>query len=114
MTRARTPGSLSTRTDDGVCCDAASCRAHTSTMPSSDTGLAGAVVGAEQHLVVRRAGRDHREAVLGLVDQHVDDDRLLDVDHLLDHLVELGRLVQRSPTAPKASASFTKSGSDSM
>ena len=31
------------------------------------------------------ARRDHREAVLGLVDRHVDDHALLDLDHLLDH-----------------------------
>src|ERR671927_220657 len=47
------------------------------------------VLGAEQHLVVRRARGDHREAVLELVDAAIDDHRLVNGEHLLDHVVDL-------------------------
>ena len=38
---------------------------------------------------MRRAGGDHWEAVLRLVDKNVGDDRPVDLDHLTDHVVEL-------------------------
>ena len=48
-------------------------RVSTSTMPSSETGLCRLLsVGAEQHLVMRRARGDHREAVLRLVDRDIE------------------------------------------
>src|SRR6185312_3174070 len=47
------------------------------------------VLGAEQHLVMRGARWDHREAVLRLVDRDIDDDRLVHRQHLLDDAVDI-------------------------
>src|SRR5215469_18086278 len=91
MTRASTPGSLSTRT-------AMACRSKSATLVNSDENhallgdrLLGFVLGAEQHLVVGRTGRDHWETVLGLIDRDIEDHCTVDRQHLLDSSVELCR-----------------------
>src|ERR1044071_10227385 len=99
MTRASTPGSLSTST-------AIVWRAVWSlTGSASDQNhpllghrLLRLVLGAEQHLVVRRARRDHREAVLGLVDHDVEDHGPRRLDHLADRVVDL--VPPLAPAAP--------------
>src|SRR3569623_3744762 len=48
---------------------------------------------AEQHLVVGAARRDHREAVFRRVDHAVAQHRPVDIDHLLDRMVEIARLL---------------------
>src|SRR6516162_2908537 len=91
MTRASTPGSLSTRT-------AMACRSKSATLVYSDENhallgnrLLDFVFGAEQHLVVGSTGRDHRETVLGLIDRDIEDHRTVDREHLLNNSVELRR-----------------------
>src|SRR5262245_5685365 len=48
---------------------------------------------AEQHLVVRLARRDHREAIGERGDAAVEDHRALGVDHLADGVVEVGGML---------------------
>src|SRR6266446_6441921 len=94
ITRARTPGSLSTRT-------AMVCRSIVSLLAkrrASDEHhalfrdrLFRLVGGAEQHLVMGGARGDHREAVLRLVDDDVEDHRLGRIDHLGDRVIDLVR-----------------------
>src|SRR3954454_23468105 len=88
MTRASTPGSLSTST-------AIVCRSTASTARASHQHHAffrdrplGLVLGAEQHLVVGGAGGDHREAVLGLIDNHVEHDGARRLNHPVYRIVE--------------------------
>src|SRR6266567_2694407 len=78
MTRASTPGSLSTRTAM-VCCSMAAVMIVAVVRPSHQhhalfrDGAAGLVGRAEQHLVVGRAGWDHGETILELVDADIGD-----------------------------------------
>src|SRR5215813_13886488 len=100
MTRASTPGSLSTRTDK-VCCSIGSAFAMTrleegeSSRLHHDLAFLGDGVlridagVPEQHLVVRAARRNHREAVFVRVDHAVEDHRARRIDHLTDGVVEL-------------------------
>src|SRR3954454_1703821 len=88
MTRASTPGSLSTST-------AIVWRSVTSTLRASDQHHAffrdrplGFVLGAEQHLVMGGAGRDHREAVLDLIDDDIEHHCARRVDHPAYRAVE--------------------------
>src|SRR5690242_10390701 len=88
MTRASTPGSLPTST-------AIVCRSVGSTARALDQNHAffrdrpfGLVLGAEQHLVMGGAGRDHRKAVLGLIDDDIEHDRARRVDHPVYRVVE--------------------------
>src|SRR6267378_728133 len=97
MTRARTPGSLSTRT-------AMACRSRSATPDVSNQNhallrdrLPGLVFGAEEHLVVRRTGRDHREAVLRLIDYDVENHGTVDRQHLADRRVEVSRALDPQP-----------------
>src|SRR5436190_22658373 len=113
MTRASTPGSLSTRTAT-VCCSIVAvtnfgarfnCRGRALPGPGGaeprpyeyigntaatshqhhalfrDGTTARLVGGAEQHLVMRGPRRDHREAVLELVDADIGDHRLVGGKH---------------------------------
>src|SRR5690242_12641269 len=54
-----------------------------------DAGDAAFLLRPQDHLVMRRAGRDHREAVFLLVHRDVGDDGLVDRDHLPDHAIEV-------------------------
>ena len=71
-----------------------------------DPGGVVLVLGAEDHLVVRRAARDHREAVLLRIHRDVGDHRAVARQHLADHVVQLidavgaqALGVERSPPA---------------
>ena len=44
----------------------------------------------QNHLIMRLARGNHRQAVLRLVDQTIEHDRIRTVDHLQDRLIELG------------------------
>src|SRR5258708_10904448 len=96
MTRASTPGSLSTST-------AMACRSISVTRASDEhhaffrDGLRGLVLRPEQHLVMGRARRDHRKAILGRVDRDVADECAIGVQHLTDRIVELRRLLDPPP-----------------
>src|SRR5262245_32944191 len=46
----------------------------------------------QQHIIVRFARRNHREAIGMLVDAAIEDDWLFHSDHLFDGVVELGGL----------------------
>src|SRR3954454_13214127 len=88
MTRASTPGSLSTST-------AIVWRSVTSTLRASDQHHAffrdrpfGLVLGAEQHLVMGGAGRDHREAVFDLIDDDIENHGARRADHPAYGIVE--------------------------
>src|SRR6185312_16594362 len=48
---------------------------------------------AQDHLVMRRAGRDHREDVLRRIDAAVEQHRAFGVDHLHDLAVQFRRLL---------------------
>src|SRR3954465_10558446 len=81
MTRASTPGSLSTST-------AIVCRSTASTARALDQHhaffrdrLCSLVLGTEQHLVMGGAGGDHREAVLDLIDDDIKHDSARRIDH---------------------------------
>src|SRR6266436_2194833 len=113
MTRARTPGSLSTRT-------AMACRSRSATPGISNEHhallryrLPGLVLGAEEHLVVRRAGRDHREAVLRLIDYDVENHGTVDRQHLADRRVEISRALDPQPDRTKRLRQFDEVGKGS-
>ena len=85
---------------------------QTSIFPSSL--IFAAVIGRQDHLVMRRARRDHRIAILVRVDAAVEQHRLLDRRSSPGSWRPARRACSaRRPTQPKASASFTKSGSAS-
>src|SRR5712691_6338525 len=95
------PGSLSTRT-------AMACRSSSATSGVSNQNhallrdlLLGLVLGAEQHLVVRRTGRDHREAVFRLIDHNIENHGAVDRQHLADRLIELIRALDPQPDRTK-------------
>src|SRR5205085_6445776 len=96
MTRARTPGSLSTST-------AIVCRSISVTRASDEhhaffgDRFLGLVLGPEQHLVMCRTRRDHRKAILGRVDRDVEDERAVGVQHLADRVVELRWILDPPP-----------------
>src|SRR4029077_5712667 len=101
MTRARTPGSLSTRT-------AIACRSRSATPGVSNENhallrdlLLGLVLGAEQHLVVSGTGRDHRETVLRLIDHDIENHGTNDRQHLADRRIELIRALDPQPDRAK-------------
>src|SRR5690606_1231277 len=56
-------------------------------------------LGAHQHLVVRLARGDHREAVLMPLDQAVEDHRAVIADHLEDRIVQILRILALDPLA---------------
>src|SRR5437660_11658304 len=92
MTRASTPGSLSTST-------AIVCRSIPVTYASDKhhaflgDRFFGLVLGPEQHLVMGCARGDHRKAILGRVDRDVENECALGVQHLADRIVELRRIL---------------------
>src|SRR5260370_41335179 len=107
MTRASTPGSLSTRTaivwrsvasvisGPRAFRPPAARTAELQSRPSHehhallrDRALR-LVLGAEQHLVMGCARGDHREAVLGLIDGDVEDHLARRLDHLADRAIDL-------------------------
>jgi hypothetical protein len=53
--------------------------------------LLGLVLGAEQHLVVGRARRDHRVTILCLIDHDIEDHGAIDRQHLADRRIDFGR-----------------------
>src|SRR4051812_14751950 len=115
MTRANTPDSLSTRTEivamrmvlSGMLGTLAAQRKRrgwpafadndgSGTQASdqhkslvSDAGGFVFVFGTEDHLVMRRAGRNHREAVLLRIHRDVGNHRAIGRQHLEDHVVHL-------------------------
>src|SRR5437763_2017764 len=94
MTRAKTPGSLSTRTATvwrSIVSLSGKCRASHENHALFGYRLLRLVGRAEQHLVMRRARGDHREAVLRLIDNDIEDDRARLCDHLQDCVVEFFR-----------------------
>src|ERR1051326_5341279 len=100
MTRANTPGSLSTRTATvwrSIVSLSGNGRASHQDHALFGYRLFRLVGRAEQHLVMRRARRDHREAVLRLVDDDIEDDRARFLDHLQDRAVALVRPLDASP-----------------
>src|SRR6516165_11200794 len=97
MTRASTPGSLSTRT-------AIACRSSSATPGGSNENhallrdrLLGLVLGPEQHLVVGGTGGDHREAILGRVDRDVENYGAVNREHLADRRVDFSRALHPQP-----------------
>ena len=58
-------------------------------------------VGAEDHLVMRSTRRDHREAVLVLVDHDLAHHRTGMADHLADAVVELAEILDPHPARVK-------------
>src|SRR5260370_31959169 len=94
MTRASTPGSLSTRTERvwrsvaGFFISMAS-HHHLAFLGGSVLEALRGV--AEQHLVMRAAGRDHRKAIFGRIDHAVEDHRAIDREHFSDPGIELVR-----------------------
>src|SRR5271168_1474326 len=96
MTRASTPGSLSTST-------AIVCRSISVTYASDEhhaflgDRFFGLILGSEQHLVMGRTGGDHRKAILGWVDRDVEDECAVGVEHLADRIVELRRILDPPP-----------------
>src|SRR5712671_2122309 len=102
MTRASTPGSLSTSTAL-VCRSMSSATSRASNENHAlfrDRALR-LVLGAEQHLVVGGARGDHREAVLGLIDRDIEDDGARRLDHLADRVVKVGRILDAQPERAK-------------
>src|SRR5438105_14118623 len=94
MTRAKTPGSLSTRTATvwrSIVSLSGTCRASHENHALFGYRLFRFVGRAEQHLVMRRTRGDHREAVLRLIDDDVEDDGARFRDHLQDCVVEVVR-----------------------
>src|SRR5215472_15899095 len=94
MTRASTPGSLSTST--AIVWRSIVSLSGNGRASDEDHALFGyrlfRLVGrAEQHLVMRRARRDHREAVLRLVDHDIEDDSARLLEHLLDRVIQFVR-----------------------
>src|ERR1700736_1767565 len=101
MTRARTRGSLSTRT-------AMACRSRSATPGVSNENhallryrLLGLVFGAKEHLVVSRTGRDHREAVLRLIDHDIEYHGTIDRQHFPDRRIEISRALDPQPDRAK-------------
>src|SRR5262249_5544106 len=95
MTRASTPGSLSTRTDSvwrSVAGFFISMASHHHFALFGDRVLEINRGVAEQHLVMRPAGRDHREAVLRGIDHAIEDHRAIGLEHRADRIIELGGL----------------------
>src|ERR1051325_4521118 len=100
MTRANTPGSLSTRTATvwrSIVSLSGNGRASHDNHALFGYRLLCLVGRAEQHLVMRRTRRDHREAVLRLVDDDIEDDRARLFDHLQDRVIELVRPLDAPP-----------------
>ena len=101
ITRARTPGSLSTRTD--IMCRSITLVSFMMRSLRQPVGpgrsdqhhsflghrLFRLVFRAEQHIIMRRARRDHREAVLFLGDTDISNHRPGRIQHLGDHIVKL-------------------------
>src|SRR6516165_1760254 len=101
MTRASTPGSLSTRT-------AIACRSSSATPGVSNENhallrdrLLGLVLGPEKHLVVGGTRGDHREAILRRVDRDVEDNGAINRQHLADRRVDLVRPLDPHPDRTK-------------
>src|SRR6266403_5643195 len=96
MTRASTPGSLSTST-------AIVCRSISVTYASDEhhaflgDRFFGLVLGPEQHLVMGCTRRDHRKAILGRIDRDVEDECAVGFQHLADCIVELRRILDTPP-----------------
>src|SRR5947207_5738641 len=94
MTRPNTPGSLPTRTATvwrSIVSLSGNGRASHENHALFGYRLFRLVGRAEQHLVMRRARGDHRETVLRLVDDNVEDDRARLLDHLQDRVIEFVR-----------------------
>src|SRR5262249_18841684 len=87
MTRASTPGSLSTRTAMAYRTRSASPGVSNENHALLRDRLLGLVLGAEQHLVVGGTGGDHREAILRRIDCDVEDHRAVGRQHLADRRV---------------------------
>jgi hypothetical protein len=64
----------------------------------------------QEHVLHGLAGRDHRQDVLGVGDDDVEDERAVAVQHLLDGLAQLALLDHAATRTPKPSAILTKSG----
>src|ERR1043166_10293502 len=100
MTRANTPGSLSTRTATvwrSIVSLSGNGRASHQNHALFGYRLFRLVGRAEQHLVMRGARGDHREAVLRLVDDDVEDNRAWFLDHLQDWVIGLFRPADPRP-----------------
>src|SRR5258708_31051078 len=100
MTRASTPGSLSTVTTmvwDSMCVSFWIMFIPTSPWLNHHFaffGNLGLFFGIRKdHLVMRRAGRDHGIAILVRVDADIEEHRPVHREHLLDLAVELVRLL---------------------
>src|SRR5947208_15668464 len=96
MTRAKTPGSLSTRTATvwrSIVSLSGKCRASHENHALFGYRLLRLVGRPEQHPVMRRARGGHREAVLRLVADDVEDDG----GRLLGHLRDRGIALVRPP-----------------
>src|SRR5262245_26791897 len=91
ITRASTPGSLSTSTDNvrGSMVSVLSIGSHHHLAFFGDGVLRVDAGIAEQHLVMRTSRRDHREAVLRRIDDAIENHRLGRVDHLADGVIEV-------------------------
>src|ERR671913_2016139 len=109
MTRASTPGSLSTSTESVwlstvsflAMNDLVMKMSRRTREPAATTGsdqhlaflghrVLDALTGIPQdHLIVGTAGRDHGEAVFRRIDHAVEDHRLVDIDHFPDRIVEV-------------------------
>src|SRR5260370_7621980 len=92
MTRASTPGWLSTRTESvwrSVAGFFINMTSHHHLAFLGDCGLEVLRGVAEQHFIMRPAGRDHREAVLGRIDHAVADHRAIDREHFSYRCIHL-------------------------
>src|SRR5690348_2966359 len=109
MTRASTPGSLSTNT-------AIVCRSISATGTSDEhhaffrDRLFGLVFGPEQHFIVGGTRRDHREAIFRRVDGDVEDERAVGLQHLTDRIVELARVLDPAADSPECLRQFDEVG----
>src|SRR5262245_788214 len=90
------PGSLSTST-------ATVCRSTSATRPSDKhhsllgDRFLGFVLGTQQHFVVSRARRDHRETILLWVYRNIENHGAVDRQHLDHCAVDLGRVLDTPP-----------------
>src|SRR3954447_6811644 len=105
-TRESTPNLFSTSTLRMWCCatlmvDSAASSRSSAFSPSPSVTPSGTVVrGVEDHVVVRRSGRDHRVHLLPVVGAEVDHHRtVVDVVRLLDRGLHLLRRVDAHPDA---------------
>src|ERR1700689_4648820 len=116
MTRASTPGSLSTSTAM-VCFSTVSlmvtaCPGRSDEHHALFGNRAGSLLvrGPQQHLIMRRARGDHREAVFRRIDRDIGDDRLVGGQHLLDDAIDVAWLLGAQPYGAEGFSQFDEIG----